>query len=142
MQYFIVSHGEDPHRVEALCAYCGPDFSVNFLGGDGPHIGAVALGIPRPSLADNAAPSASASVLCVTGHKEDELAREAALVLATALGCRVNVTVGLHVNFATLDQIKLLAANHAAVLAEVKRRAVEERPEDTGTSAHGTYIQR
>lgn len=136
MKTLTVSAGEHPYAVEAIAVFCGPDLAVSFIGGDGPHIGAVALGIPRPSLADASAPSASASVLCVTAHKEDELARNAALELATAVGCRVNVTVGLHVNSATGEQIRQLAANYATVLAEVKRRVLEERPTELGTSTH------
>jgi gallate decarboxylase subunit D len=124
-----VGHGSAPHRVEAVIAFCGPDLSVSFGGGNAPHIGAVALGIPRPSLADSSSPSASASVLCVTAHKEDELARAAALKLATVLGCRVNVTVGLHVDNATADDIRLLSENYRAALAEVERRVSLEREE-------------
>lgn len=129
MRSMSVGHGEAPHRVEAAIVFCGPDISVCVGGGEAHHIGAVALSIPRPSLADSSAPSASASVLCVTGHKEDEIARAAALDLATAFGCRVNVTVGLHVDDATAEDIKLLDENYGAVLTEVKRRISEERTE-------------
>lgn len=124
-----VGHGEIPHRVEAAIVLCGPDVSVCFGGGEAPHVGAVALGTPRPSLADSSAPSASASVLCVTGHKEDLLARSAALELATDFGCRVNVSVGLHIEDASVEDIRLLDENYRATLSEVKsciRRAFEK----------------
>lgn len=124
-----VGHGDAPHRVEAVIVFCGPDISVCFGGGEGPHIGAVALGVPRPSLADSAMPSASASVLCVTGHKEDLLARTAALELATMFSAIVNVSVGLHVDGATADDIRKLDENYCAVLTEVKRRISWERTE-------------
>jgi len=127
MRSISVGQGEAPHRVEAAIVFCGPDISVCFGGGEAHHIGAVALGIPRPSLADSSMPSASASVLCVTGHKEDQLARAAALELATLFACRVNVTVGLHVDGATAEDIRLLDENYGAVLSEVKRRISEER---------------
>ena len=130
MKSVAVGHGEAPHRVEAVIVFCGADVTVCIGGGQAPHIGAVALGIPRPSLADESVPSASASVLCVTGHKEDELARAAALELATAFGCRVNVTAGLHVDDATADDIRALNQNYAAVLSEVKRR-IAQREDST-----------
>jgi hypothetical protein len=122
MKLIAVGHGEAPHRVEAAIVFCGPDVSVCFGGGEAHHIGAVALAVPRPSLADSSAPSASASVLCVTGHKEDELARAAALELATRFRCRVNVAAGLHVDDASAEDIRLLNENYLAVLAEVTRR--------------------
>lgn len=122
-----VSHGALPHRVEGVIVFCGPDISVCLGGGEAHHIGAVALGIPRPSLDDCSVPSASASVLCVTGHKDDELAREAALGLATLCGTRVNVAVGLHIDAATAEDIRLLEENFGAVLSEVERRVADER---------------
>lgn len=131
MDAWFAGHGDARTRVEAVIVSCGPDVSVCFGGGEGPHIGAVALGIPRPSLMDPSAPSASASVLCVTGHKEDELARNAALELATALGCRVNVSVGLHVDDATSADIRDMAENHRIVLAQVIELLRDER-------AHGS----
>lgn len=116
MKTHSIGHGEGRLRVEAVVALPGPDISVCFGGGEAPHIGAVALGIPRPSLMDPTVPSASASVLCATGHKEDELARSAALELATVFGCRVSVSVGLHVDDATAADIREMAENHRIVL--------------------------
>lgn len=129
MKLIAVGHGEAPHRVEAAIVICGPDFAVAFGGGQAQHIGAVALGIPRPSLADSSAPSASVSVLCVTGHKEDELVRAAALELSAEFGCRVNVAAGLHVDNASAEDIRSLSENYIAVLAEVKRRISSEMGE-------------
>jgi len=131
MRSVSIGNGAGRHRVEAVIAFCGPDISVSFGGGESPHIGAVALGIPRQSLADASKPSASASVLCVTGHKEDELARSAALELATLFACRVTVTAGLHIDDATAEDITLLDENYGAVLFEVKRRVSWERAERT-----------
>ena len=63
---------------------CGRDYSITLSGGDVPHIGATALAVPRESLDQSKGlngekkKSSSASVICVTGHKEDELARRVA----------------------------------------------------------------
>jgi len=122
-----VGYGEFPFRVEIAAVLVGPDISVTIGGGDAYHIGATALAVPRPSLADPAAPSASASVICVTAHKEDELARAAALELATEFGCRVSVSAGIHVDNATAEDISQLLRNYGAALAEVKRWLAEER---------------
>lgn len=127
MRTFSASEGERRLRVDGLAVSCGPDVSVCFGGGEAPHIGAVALGIPRPSLMDPDAPSASASVLCVTGHKEDELARAAALELATALQCRVSVSIGLHVDDASTADIRELTANYRATLGRIIELLCEER---------------
>jgi len=130
MKLVSVGAGDAPHRVEAAIVFCGLDLVVCFGGGEAPHVGAVALAIPRPSLADSSMPSASASVMCVTGHKEDQLARTAALEIATLYGCRVNVTVGLHVDDATTEDFRMLETNYQAVLTEVKQRISDECARD------------
>lgn len=142
LKTICVDYGEAPHRVEAVIIFCGPDITVCCGGGEAHHIGAVALAVPRPSLADNSLPSASASVLCVTGHKEDELVRASALELATLFGCRVNVTGGLHINGATAEDIHTLDENYAAVLSEVKRVIADERDHLAGDQSVGVVRQK
>jgi hypothetical protein len=71
----------------------------------------VALAAPRESLRGGGERSASASVLCVAGHKDDELARALALRAATRLGRLTVVTVGLHVEAAGPADIALLVGN-------------------------------
>lgn len=74
----------------------GRDWNVVITGGEVPHLGAIALGIPRPSLQNPEQTSATVSVLTLTGHKEDELARPAAHFLASSLNAPVVVSCGIH----------------------------------------------
>jgi hypothetical protein len=119
---FHVQADQWPHGVEAEVILCGDDLSVYIGGGLTYHIGATALAVPRKSLADAESTSASASVLCVVGHKEDELARKAALKLAAWLQRTVNVTVGMHMDRATPADIQILSENYEKVLAEIKAK--------------------
>jgi gallate decarboxylase subunit D len=105
------SCGAGRHCVEASALRCGNDLVVAVQGGTRHHIGATAMAVPRPSLADPSMVSSSASVLCVVGHKEDELARGVALRLSAALACTVTVVAGLHVDDATGSDIRLLQEN-------------------------------
>ncbi|MFZ5587843.1 MAG: hypothetical protein ACOZHQ_18145 [Thermodesulfobacteriota bacterium] len=82
--------------LSARWLWCGEDLLVAVEGGEKPHIGAVAMATPRPSLADPARSSATASVFCYLGHKEDGLAKDLAEALAAALNVRVVVTAGAH----------------------------------------------
>ncbi len=90
---------------------CGKDVSVCIFGGDVPHIGAVAVAVPRKSLTGDGSDSASASVICITGHKEDEIARQTALRLSSAWQCVVTVSAGVHIDNAKKDDIAILCAN-------------------------------
>ncbi len=74
----------------------GKDWNVVITGGEIPHLGAVALGIPRPSLQNPLVTSATVSVMTLTGHKEDEIARPAANFLAGRLNAPVVVSCGIH----------------------------------------------
>lgn len=108
---FRVAAGKGAYRVEVLCALLGGDICLCIGGGAQPHIGAAALAVPRESLRGSGELSASASVLCVTGHKEDELARETALCFAARLGVRVLVSAGLHIDRAGKEDIEQLLDN-------------------------------
>lgn len=82
--------------VEAEAVLIGGDVLVWIYGGERPHIGAVAAAQPRPSLADPARASATASVLTFLGHKEDAVVKAVSERLASALAANVVVTAGLH----------------------------------------------
>jgi hypothetical protein len=81
--------------VEALWQRLGEDYLLSVWGGD-PHIGAVAMAQPRPSLTDPDRMSATSSVFCYLGHKEDEVVKEVSERLAAALQAKVVVAAGLH----------------------------------------------
>lgn len=84
----------------------GSDLVTIVSGGDKAHIGATALAQPRPSLKNSEKISASTSVLCVMGHKEDMLAHHLAQTLASHLNCVVSVSCGIHMDNADAQQIK------------------------------------
>jgi hypothetical protein len=117
-----VSWGTGINKVEVAASVCGKDIVVFIGGGTRYHIGAVALAVPRPSLTDQQKISATASVLCVTGHKEDQLARSAALRISAALNCVVTVVAGLHIDEAKMEDIGEMENNNV--------RAIEKLIED------------
>jgi hypothetical protein len=111
MKEFTFSTGEGKYRTSLHAWYCGDDVSVCISGGDVQHIGAVAVAVPRKSLTGDGSGSASASVICITGHKEDELARSAALRLSSLWQCVVTVSAGVHVDNASKGDIDILRLN-------------------------------
>jgi hypothetical protein len=86
---------EEGFLIEALIQQLGKDLLLSVWGGAA-HIGAVAMAQPRPSIADPSRLSATASVFCYVGHKEDEVVKEVSERLASALGTKVVVAAGLH----------------------------------------------
>lgn len=84
------------YDLEASVRKIGENLLVAIWGGERPHIGAVAIAQPRPSLIDPDRISSTASVFCLLGHKEDDLAKAVAEVLAATLNTTVVVTAGIH----------------------------------------------
>jgi hypothetical protein len=93
---FKVKTNEGAYDLDANVRLIGNDLLVAIWGGEKPHIGAVSVAQPRPSLKDPNVTSATASVFCFVGHKEDELAKAASEILAAALNTQVVVTAGIH----------------------------------------------
>lgn len=107
------------HDLAAEARWLGPDLLVGIWGGPAPHIGAVAMAQPRPSLADPRRTSATASVFTYVGHKEDRLAQAAAEFLAAGLDCKVVVAVGCHwegLDAAGIAQVRQNARKLSALL--------------------------
>lgn len=97
----------------------GPDLLVVVTGGPLPHIGAVAAATPRKSLADPDRISASTSVFCYVGHKEDEIARFLAQNLAAGLKRKVVVTAGMHWDELSPEGISQVEARARELLASI-----------------------
>ena len=114
---FTVSTAEDEYNLSASVRLIGTDVLVAIWGGERPHIGAVAVGQPRPSLKDPELTSASASVICVVGHKEDELVKATAEILAATLETQVVVTAGIHWDNLSPEAIEQII-RHSEILVE------------------------
>jgi hypothetical protein len=115
--------------IELRALPMGKDLTVLISGGDRPHLGAAALGVPRPSLRDPARRSASVSVLTLTGHHDDEFARRAAHRLAAALGAPVLVACGIHADKLTGEELAALETRLEAMLGDCERAlGIETKP--------------
>ena len=114
------------YNVKITASFLGDDLLVTCTGGEKPHIGAVAVAHPSPSFDDPEKQDASANIICLSGHREDELARSASLKLCRVLGCTVTVVAGMH--WAVIDRkgigqvvanVESLIEQLLAALAEV-----------------------
>ena len=92
----ILRTHEDNFNLEALIHLVGHDLHVVIWGGNKPHIGAVALAQPRKSLKNQECNSSTASVMCLSGHKEDVVVKYVAERLAAMLDRNVVATAGMH----------------------------------------------
>ncbi|MGD2270341.1 MAG: hypothetical protein PVI06_08080 [Desulfobacterales bacterium] len=115
---FTVNTSEGTFDLTANVRLIGRDVLVAVWGGEKPHIGAVAVAQPRPSLKNPKVTSATASVFSYVGHKEDDLAKAAAEILAAALNTHVVVTAGIHWDNLTQAGIQKVI-DHSQILVDL-----------------------
>ena len=123
---FTVKTEEDSYNLSASVRLIGEDVLVAIWGGEKPHIGAVAVAQPRPSLKDPEVTSATASVICLMGHKEDELAKASAEILAAALKTPIVVTAGIHWDNLDPEGIRRIIQNSEILVEMILARCVAE----------------
>lgn len=119
MKNYFQQKGDMPYQVSLSAKLIGDDLVVLVWGGEKPHVGAVAIAIPRPSLKNPEATSATTSVYAMLGHKEDNLARAMAQQVAAALNKNVILTAGVHVENILPEGIKVIEANCSGLQREL-----------------------
>jgi len=105
------SQGALPYRVEAEVLFLGADLLVILSGGDSPHIGSIAVALPRPSLAEAAKISSTSSVYNFVGHKDQVIAQLVSEVLSAQLNKHVVVVAGFHVDAISAEGIAQVVEN-------------------------------
>jgi len=103
-----ISHQNGPYRIEAEALQIGEDIALSIWGGTKPHIGALALAVPRPSLKDPSLISSTASVLARLGHKEDDIVKRISERISATLNRVVAVSAGMHWDHLPEDDIRLV----------------------------------
>lgn len=93
----------------------GKDCQVILTGGEQPHIGAVVLAVPRPSLRGGER-SCDCWVTPVSAHKDHLVAQSAAEKLCPALNGVVSVSAGIHSDRASEEELQTICRNCASTV--------------------------
>ena len=100
----------------------GKDILICLEGGNVPHIGCVVQAVPRPSLKEDGSMSATASVLNLTGHKDEFLCRKLAEKICSATGCVTVCTGGFHLDEIKKEQIEDVIQTVDEVCIELSKK--------------------
>jgi hypothetical protein len=119
---FTVQTQTGAYDLHAAVRLIGNDILVAIWGGERPHIGAVAMAQPRASLKDPSLTSASTSVYCFLGHKEDAMANAVATQIASRLKTPTVVTAGIHWDNLDEQGIGTVQANSLLLTELIVRR--------------------
>ena len=125
---FTIKTDTGAYDLTASVRWIGPDLLVAIWGGEKPHIGAVAVAQPRPSLKDPEVTSATASVICRVGHKEDELVKAASEILASVLKTQVVVAAGIHWDNLDPKDIQRIIQNSEILVDLILEKCMAEFP--------------
>jgi hypothetical protein len=118
-------------RIHGSVQKMGTDILVAIWGGDRPHIGAVGMATPRPSLRDPKQWSATSSNFTFVGHKEDSMVKMISEKLASQLRTNVVVTAGIHwdkIRSEDIDAIEKLSQKLSDLILTKIRSATKGRP--------------
>jgi len=108
MKRFLVEISKGRFKIHGFVQEVGQDLLVSIWGGTRPHIGAIGIAIPRPSLKNPKKWSATSSHFTFLGHKEDIMVKKISEKLATQLRRNVVVTAGVHWDRITSNEIKAI----------------------------------
>jgi len=125
MKRFKVEISKGPFRIHGHVQEMGQDLLVTIWGGTKPHIGAVGMAIPRPSLRDSRKWSATSSNFTFLGHKEDILVKRISERLASQLKRNVVVIAGIHWDDISSKEIKAIENLTQELQGEMLKRLIK-----------------
>ena len=122
MNPISVSFGEGDYKITGIAVACGEDMNLSFIGGTKPHIGAVSLALYEPIRN-----SATVSTIAVYTHRDGELSAKSAKEIATAFKCTTVVSVGIHVDHATIEELDILIKNFKRCCEKIIEKLANDR---------------
>jgi len=126
MRRFDLSSERGQYQIHATAVLIGEDLLVAIWGGTKPHIGAVAVALPRPSIADPQITSSTSSVFTLLGHKEDEVVKMVSERLSARLEKNVVVTAGIHWDHLPEEAVQEIVQNCRELADEIQAKIIQE----------------
>lgn len=105
-----VYYGEGRYKIQVLCVLTSDGISVTITGGEKPHVGGIALCVPRKSLSGDGR-SCDLWVNPVPGHKDTQIASPVAELICIETGQTTAAVAGIHIEKAEEREIRILVDN-------------------------------
>ena len=104
----IVSDSKNEFTLQGTVIILDNDDVVVVVSGGRDHIGAIGLAVPRHSLLDLNTISATASILTIPGHKDEEPAKYVSEKVAAATERNIAVIAGIHYDNLAFTGLEIL----------------------------------
>jgi len=108
MRTFNLRVSKGRFSIHARVQEIGRDVLVSLWGGSRPHIGAIGMATPRPSLKDPTKWSATSSNFTYVGHKEDTVVKMISEKVASRLRTNIVVVAGIHWDKIRPEEIEII----------------------------------
>ncbi len=106
----MVTYGEGRLSIQLQAILTADGVAVTLTGGEKPHVGGMALSVPRhPPIIPAQRPHTWIIPRC--GHRDSDVAALVAEQLCKDTGCCVAVIAGIHIDSATPSEIGMLVQN-------------------------------
>ncbi len=115
-----------PHLIRLESRWIGHDLAVDICGGDTPHVGSVSVASISPS-PFRSTKTVSVSSLSLPGHKDYIISTPIAERLSREIGSSVVVTVGIHIDDATSQDIEAIKMTVDQLVDEFIHRIDKEQ---------------
>jgi hypothetical protein len=110
MEAYELTKGEGRTKINLLAYHMGNDFIISIFNKNA-HIGAVAL-----SQKDPISGLVSTSIITALGHKDDVVAQRTAYLISKRTSNATCAIVGIHIDNATEEEIKMLMDNSESLV--------------------------
>lgn len=119
----VLRVGVEPYQVWAQYTDWGSDLQILIGGGTAPHIGAVGLAYPYEG-------KIIAEIIERPHHKEGELAKKIAGKIASSLQKTVAVSIGIHIDRASKDEIMILVRHAESLIPKLITALTDKKAGD------------
>lgn len=119
--------GEGRCKISLILTDTGNGINGLLTGGGEPHVGGVVMALPRLSLSGEGW-SADLYITPVPGHKDVEVARIVADMLAREFRCPVVVTAGIHSDDLCLEELNKIT-RHCNTLTQAALASLKSKNE-------------
>lgn len=114
MKQITVTYGDGKYaiRIDGFCTG-GRGICAFMTGGISPHNGGTVVANPRLKSNAKTADDRTADiwVSCIPGHKDTEIGAPVAKLIAVRVNEAISLTIGIHIDHASREEVDLLCAN-------------------------------
>jgi hypothetical protein len=119
-----LDYGEDRYKIFLTAMVTGDGISITILGGEKPHVGGMAMSVPRPKK-QNGKNVCDTWIIPRSEHRDSEVASLVSWIVGTETGYTTAVVAGIHIDNAQSGEIDIIIKNSREAARQLCRKIKE-----------------